>query len=235
MVTGIAEIGIGTDTSGSVRVPAALCGLVGWRPSQGRHPRAGVLPLAPSLDTVGVITQTVPRLLAVDAALRPDRARPAPVRPPEVTLVVPDGALPQTLDPPVRARFELTLTALERAGVQIRRRAVGALSSVHALLERYGPLVAHEAAATTCRGSPCRWDRSAGCPPGCCCPARPARTSRCWPPPPVWRPTSPRRWVPSPLSLRRSITPVCDQPPEAPEEWSFLPRYHPARLLELSP
>ncbi|MEO3843523.1 MULTISPECIES: amidase family protein [unclassified Streptomyces] len=149
VAAGIAEIGVGTDTSGSVRVPAALCGLVGWRPSRGRYPRAGVLPLAPSLDTVGLITRTVPRLLAADAALRPDRARPAPVRPSEVTLVVPDDAdVPEMPDPPVRARFELALTALEQAGVRIVRRAVGALTSVRLLQERYGPLVAHEAATT---------------------------------------------------------------------------------------
>ncbi|GAB2592130.1 amidase [Streptomyces capparidis] len=148
VASGIAEIGIGTDTSGSVRVPAALCGLVGWRPSRGRYPRAGVLPLAPSLDTVGVITRTVPVLLAADAALRPDRARPVPVRPSQVTLVVPHPHLPQTPDPAVRDRFELTLAALERAGVRIRRRTVGALATVPALLERYGPLVAHEVAAT---------------------------------------------------------------------------------------
>lgn len=149
VAAGIAEIGVGTDTSGSARVPAALCGLVGWRPSRGRYPRAGVLPLAPSLDTVGLITRTVPRLLAADAALRPDRACPAPVRPAEVTLVVPDdGDLPETPDAQVRARFELTLTTLERAGVRIVRRTVGALASVRDVQERYGPLVAHEVAVT---------------------------------------------------------------------------------------
>jgi Asp-tRNA(Asn)/Glu-tRNA(Gln) amidotransferase A subunit family amidase len=55
----VVPVGIGTDTGGSVRVPAAMCGLVGLKVSHGRIPLSGVFPLAPSLDTVGPITQTV--------------------------------------------------------------------------------------------------------------------------------------------------------------------------------
>lgn len=52
---GSAAIALGTDTGGSVRIPAALCGVVGFKPRFGRLPTTGVLPLAPSLDHVGVI------------------------------------------------------------------------------------------------------------------------------------------------------------------------------------
>ncbi|MGH8874223.1 MAG: amidase, partial [Acidimicrobiia bacterium] len=61
---GMAAAGIGTDTGGSVRVPAALCGLVGLKVTHGRIPLTGVFPLAASLDTVGPLTRTV-----ADAAL----------------------------------------------------------------------------------------------------------------------------------------------------------------------
>src|SRR5215468_1684362 len=59
VASGEAEIGLGTDTGGSVRIPAACCGIVGLKTTWGRVPTAGVWPLAPSLDTVGPIARTV--------------------------------------------------------------------------------------------------------------------------------------------------------------------------------
>jgi amidase len=61
VAAGLADLGLGTDTGGSVRVPASFCGLYGWRPSHGRVSLDGVVRFAPSYDTVG--------LLARDAAL----------------------------------------------------------------------------------------------------------------------------------------------------------------------
>ena len=59
VAAGLAAVAIGTDTGGSVRVPAALTGLVGLKVTHGRVPLTGVFPLAPSLDTVGPLTRTV--------------------------------------------------------------------------------------------------------------------------------------------------------------------------------
>lgn len=59
VAAGIAPVGVGTDTGGSIRVPAGLCGLVGLKVTHGRVPLHGVFPLAPSLDTVGPLTRTV--------------------------------------------------------------------------------------------------------------------------------------------------------------------------------
>ena len=59
VAAGLSAIAIGTDTGGSVRVPAALCGVVGLKVTHGRVSLAGVFPLAPSLDTVGPLTRTV--------------------------------------------------------------------------------------------------------------------------------------------------------------------------------
>ncbi len=56
---GVAPFALGTDTGDSIRKPASYCGLVGWKPSYGLISRAGVIPYAPSLDTVGVLARSV--------------------------------------------------------------------------------------------------------------------------------------------------------------------------------
>ncbi|MDR6639516.1 amidase family protein [Paenarthrobacter nitroguajacolicus] len=71
---GLAPVGIGTDTGGSVRMPAALCGLFGFRPSPGRYPDGGILSLTPTRDTAGPMTRTLQDLLLVDSVLA---SRPA--------------------------------------------------------------------------------------------------------------------------------------------------------------
>lgn len=84
VATGHADIGLGTDTSGSIRVPASCCGLFGLRPTHGAVPTEGVLPLAPSFDTVGWITRDAGTLAAVGEVLLP----PGPVAPPRRLLAV---------------------------------------------------------------------------------------------------------------------------------------------------
>ncbi|MGB5185744.1 MAG: amidase [Acidimicrobiia bacterium] len=84
VAAGIVPAAIGTDTGGSVRVPAALCGVVGLKVTHGRVPLTGITPLAPSLDTVGPITRTVSDAAAVYAAIAGDDphdpwAAPVPV------------------------------------------------------------------------------------------------------------------------------------------------------------
>jgi aspartyl-tRNA(Asn)/glutamyl-tRNA(Gln) amidotransferase subunit A len=139
---GIAEIGIGTDTSGSVRVPAAFCGLVGFRGSVGRHDRAGMLPLAPGFDAVGVFARDVAGVVATDAALRGVPVR-LPAGPPR--LVVPDGEVVEDCDPDVAAAFRSALSTLERSGVEVVRRAVPVLAEAQELMDRHGTLAVAEA------------------------------------------------------------------------------------------
>jgi amidase len=71
VATGQADIGLGTDTAGSIRVPASVCGLYGLRPTHGAVPDADVMHLAPSFDTAGWMTATAPLLRAVGAVLLP--------------------------------------------------------------------------------------------------------------------------------------------------------------------
>lgn len=65
----LADLGLGTDTGGSVRVPASFCGLYGFRPTHGRVSLEGVMPFAPTFDTVGLFARTPAPLLAGAAAL----------------------------------------------------------------------------------------------------------------------------------------------------------------------
>lgn len=74
VAAGLCDIGLGTDTAGSIRLPAAYCGLWGFRPTHGAVSSAGVVPLAPSYDTVGWMTRTGSELRdAGEALLPPDR------------------------------------------------------------------------------------------------------------------------------------------------------------------
>jgi Asp-tRNA(Asn)/Glu-tRNA(Gln) amidotransferase A subunit family amidase len=94
VAAGVVPVAIGTDTGGSVRVPAAMCGVFGLKVTHGRIPLTGVYPLAPSLDTVGPIAATVDDLaLAYLAMAGDDPADPwsqlADVEPPDFAIEVP--------------------------------------------------------------------------------------------------------------------------------------------------
>ena len=69
IAAGLADIGLGTDTGCSIRLPAACCGLVGIKPSWGRIPVDGVFPLCPTFDTVGPLARTVAEAAAMWSAL----------------------------------------------------------------------------------------------------------------------------------------------------------------------
>ena len=145
---GVVPCAIGTDTSGSVRVPAAFCGLVGYKPTSARIPRDGVLALSPTLDSVGPLARSVADAVALDAALRgraPAVGGGAPLQ--GAVLVVASGELVDEAQPGVAARFEEALGALERAGAVVPRRPVGALQEAGRLLDEHGTIVAAEAAA----------------------------------------------------------------------------------------
>lgn len=69
VAAGVTPVGLGGDTSGSVRLPAAMCGVVGHRPSAGRYPGDGIVPLSHSRDTAGIIARSVAGVRLVDAVL----------------------------------------------------------------------------------------------------------------------------------------------------------------------
>jgi len=146
VAAGVVPCAIGTDTSGSIRVPAAFCGIAGFKPSVARVDRAGVLPLAPSLDSVGPLATTVADLIALDAALRGVPAADVPAAGVGgLRVLVAEGEPVDEVDPGVAAAFAAAVEALAAAGAHVERRPVAALAEAAALLRTHGLLVAHEA------------------------------------------------------------------------------------------
>jgi Asp-tRNA(Asn)/Glu-tRNA(Gln) amidotransferase A subunit family amidase len=112
-------LALGTQTSRSVIGPAAFCGVVGFKPSYGRIPVDGVIPLAPSFDTVGFFTRDVPGALLAASVLIPSwRVLPAERAP---VLGVPDGLFLTWTLKEGRRKFELQVDRLVRAGYDLRR------------------------------------------------------------------------------------------------------------------
>jgi amidase len=74
VAAGLVDFALGTDTGGSIRVPAAFCGIYGFRPTHGVIPTGGVVPFAPSLDTVGWLARDAATLAAIGDVLLPEEA-----------------------------------------------------------------------------------------------------------------------------------------------------------------
>ncbi len=132
---GMALAAIGTDTGGSCRIPAAYCGIVGYKPTARRVPIAGVLPLAPSLDSIGPLANSVACCAIVDAILsgRPPGPPQAPLRSASIAglrLAVPETVMLDDLAPEVAAAFERAAATLSRAGATIVRRPFPVLAEI---------------------------------------------------------------------------------------------------------
>lgn len=85
IAAGLVPAGLGTDTGGSARIPAALCGIAGFRPSSGRYSQIGVTPISRTRDTIGVMGRTVEDIALLHAVLMKqdlsgDRPSPPPIR-----------------------------------------------------------------------------------------------------------------------------------------------------------
>jgi aspartyl-tRNA(Asn)/glutamyl-tRNA(Gln) amidotransferase subunit A len=124
VATGMGQASIGTDTGGSIRIPAAACGVVGLKPSLGEVPTDGVVPLCPTFDHVGPITRSVEDAAAIWSVLA---ARPMPrigaARSP-IMLGALVGYFTLLLDGDVRRAFDASLGRLRSQGIAIESRTV---------------------------------------------------------------------------------------------------------------
>jgi aspartyl-tRNA(Asn)/glutamyl-tRNA(Gln) amidotransferase subunit A len=110
---------LGSDTGGSCRIPAALCGLVGFKPTQARVPRDGMVPLSPALDAVGVLGNTVACCTVLDGLFREDASSPSPPlsRPPR--LATPRNYFLVDAEEAVLTAFERMVGRLRKAGATV--------------------------------------------------------------------------------------------------------------------
>jgi aspartyl-tRNA(Asn)/glutamyl-tRNA(Gln) amidotransferase subunit A len=114
------EIAIGTDTGGSTRIPAALCGVVGYKPTKQRVPTEGAFPLSWTLDSVGPIASTVEDCAKADAVLSGEEPRLLePVALQGLKFVISRGMPLDDLDDEVGRRFEAAISRIGQAGVSL--------------------------------------------------------------------------------------------------------------------
>jgi aspartyl-tRNA(Asn)/glutamyl-tRNA(Gln) amidotransferase subunit A len=117
---GMCDIGIGSDTGGSCRIPAALCGITGYKPSKFRIPTDGAFPLSYTLDSVGPLARSVADCAAADAVMAGEE--PWTVEPASISglrLGVPQGLPLGDTDSTVQSRFASAIAALASAGARL--------------------------------------------------------------------------------------------------------------------
>jgi Asp-tRNA(Asn)/Glu-tRNA(Gln) amidotransferase A subunit family amidase len=127
VAAGMVPAALGTQTAGSVLRPAAFCGIVGFKPSFGRISRAGVIPFAWSLDTLGPLTRSVAdAALLLEVMTRLDWRREPDTAEPEVTprLGVVSRLFPQRLHPEMEGMLAGAATAFARAGARVEEVAL---------------------------------------------------------------------------------------------------------------
>ena len=120
VAAGLVDGAVGTDTGGSIRVPAAMTGVFGLKVTHGRIPTNGVFPLAPSLDTVGPLARDMRTLALLYAAMAATENGPSPGTIEDLRIVVPrmwvDGGPLETL---VQSAFETTIAQLRLLGAKV--------------------------------------------------------------------------------------------------------------------
>jgi aspartyl-tRNA(Asn)/glutamyl-tRNA(Gln) amidotransferase subunit A len=154
VATGLCVAGLGSDTGGSIRIPAALCGIVGFKPTARRVPTAGAVPLSTTLDTICAMTRSVDDCILVDSIIA-DNVLAIPELPlTGVRLAVPGSVMLDGLEAHVAASFSAALTRLSDAGAKIVNVPFGLLAEAAELNKFSGAeayawhrnlLAAHEA------------------------------------------------------------------------------------------
>jgi aspartyl-tRNA(Asn)/glutamyl-tRNA(Gln) amidotransferase subunit A len=130
--------GLGSDTGGSCRIPAALCGIVGWKPTARRVPLTGTLPLSFTLDSLGPLARSVACCALLDSIMAGDDpwspGLPMPVA--GLRLGVLQGYVTEGWDGTVTAAFERALSTLSAAGARVEKLVVPELPEIPAAMAK---------------------------------------------------------------------------------------------------
>ena len=128
---GMCEIAIGSDTGGSLRIPGALCGLVGFKPSRQRISTTGAFPLSQSIDSIGPIARSVMDCAKADGVMAGDEFKPfepAPLA--NLRIGIAQGLPLENLDETVAKRFPQAIDLLERAGARLSNEKLALLDGM---------------------------------------------------------------------------------------------------------
>lgn len=148
VAAGLVPVAMGTDTGGSVRIPAAFNGIVGYKATRGRYRMGGVYPLAKSLDSLGPLCRTVHDAVWIDAAMRRLTApsiSQGTIR--GLDVVIPDNVVFDGAEAGVVAAFETSVEWLIAKGASVSRVTIPAFDEILALMAKHGSLVTAEAFA----------------------------------------------------------------------------------------
>jgi amidase/aspartyl-tRNA(Asn)/glutamyl-tRNA(Gln) amidotransferase subunit A len=138
VATGAAFIGLGSDTGGSIRIPAALNGIVGFKSTARLVPTTGTVPLSSTLDTVAALTRSVRDAVLAHEILAARRVTRSPASLSAYRFAIPETTMLEALAPPVASAFERSLRALRAAGARIEAVPLRALGELPAMLARGG-------------------------------------------------------------------------------------------------
>jgi Asp-tRNA(Asn)/Glu-tRNA(Gln) amidotransferase A subunit family amidase len=119
VATGAAAVGLGSDTGGSIRIPAALCGVVGFKSTARLVPAQGCIPLSTTLDTVCALTRSVRDAITVHQILAARSVQRVGKPLSSCRLALPQTLMQDDMDATVAAAFERSLRLLRQAGAQI--------------------------------------------------------------------------------------------------------------------
>ena len=115
----IVPAALGTDTGASVRLPAALCGVIGFRPTVGRYPGSGIIPISHTRDTPGPIARSMADICLLDGIMAADRSPEEPASLEGLRLGLPLRYFHAGADPQVTAVIDTALALLRQAGVEL--------------------------------------------------------------------------------------------------------------------
>ncbi len=147
VAAGMVPAAIGTDTGGSCRIPAAFCGIVGFKPTSTRVPREGAVPLSKTLDCIGPLATSVSCCAVLDSVLSGGEGGDEPSFPEGgLRLAVLGGYVTEHMDGQVGAAFEAMLTRLSRRGVRLTPLTIAELADLPRINAK-GGLVGAEAHA----------------------------------------------------------------------------------------
>ena len=146
VASGAAFIGLGSDTGGSIRIPAALNGIVGFKNTARLVPTSGAVPLSTTLDTACALTRSVQDAIVAHEVLSARRVMRSPVPLAAWRLAVPATLFLDGMEPQVAEAFERTVAQLQRAGARITRIALPEVAQLDDL-QVHGSVAAAESFA----------------------------------------------------------------------------------------